>query len=386
MKVMIAVGGGGHFSPALAVIEQMPKDWNILLVGREHAFEGDSALSLEYQTAKRLGLAFEPLTTGRIQRKFTKHTFGSLAKIPVGLAQAKKIITRFQPDIVLSFGGYISVPVVLAAAVSRVPIVIHEQTLHAGLANKVASRFAAKICVSWEESAKFFPKNKIVLTGNPMRKEFIQGTRDPGLGSRKDSRFPLIYITGGSGGAHGINVLVEGCLEKLLEKFTIIHQTGDAKEFGDYDRLENFRSSLPENLQKNYSLRKFIKPEEVWSIMEKADLVISRSGINTVTELLYLGKPCLLIPLPYGQHNEQRTNAAFITRVGLGEVIDQLSTAPDDFFDKVSNMIAHADVYKRHKEESRQLIHHDAAKRIITVVEKVGKNTVWPSPKNRGII
>src|SRR6185437_3796515 len=146
------------------------------LVGREYAFEGDSALSLEYQTAKRLGLAFEPLTTGRIQRKFTKHTFGSLAKIPVGLTQAKKIITRFQPDIVLSFGGYVSVPVVLAAAANRVPIVIHEQTLQAGLANKIASRFAAKICISWEESAKYFPKNKIVLTGNPLRKEFLQST------------------------------------------------------------------------------------------------------------------------------------------------------------------------------------------------------------------
>src|SRR6266513_4339416 len=98
MKVLIAVGGGGHFSPALAVIEQMPKEWEILLVGRKHTFEGDQALSLEYQTAQRLSLKFETITTGRLQRKFTKHTIMSLIKMPIGLAQAKKILTRYKPD------------------------------------------------------------------------------------------------------------------------------------------------------------------------------------------------------------------------------------------------------------------------------------------------
>lgn len=379
MKVLLAVGGGGHFSPALAVLTQMPTDWDVLLVGRKYAFEGDSALSLEYQTAKRLNLPFQPVTTGRFQRKFTKHTLWSLAKMPLGLVQAKKIITQFKPDVVLSFGGYVSVPVVLAAAASHVPIVVHEQTLHAGLANKIAAKFAAKICVSWEESTKFFPKNKIILTGNPLRKEFLLGDRpsalklrleeEQELGMSKNNSQTVIYVTGGSGGAHGVNVLIEGCLEKLLEKFTVIHQTGDAKEFGDFERLENMKSQLPPKLQNNYYPKKFIESEDVYAIMQHAAVVIARSGMNTVTELLYLGKPCLLIPLPYGQRNEQSTNALFVKKIGLGEVIDQLTTSPDDLYEKISAMISHLEIYKSHKEEARRLIHTDAAERIIKEVQ-----------------
>lgn len=370
MKVLIAVGGGGHFSPALAVIEQMPKDWDAVLVGRKFTFEGDTALSLEYQTAKRLGLQFETITTGRLQRKFTQHTLSSLMKMPVGILQAKKILARCKPDVILSFGGYVSVPVVLAAAASRVPIVIHEQTLHAGLANKLASRFATKICISWEQSAEFFPKEKIVLTGNPLRKEFINVEGNSGIKKTSNS-LPLIYVTGGSGGAHGINLLIEGCLEKLLEKFQLFLQTGNAVEFGDFDRLEKIKSELQDSSQKNYKAVKFVAPEKVLGIMRLADLVISRSGINTVTELLYLGKPCLFIPLPYGQHNEQLANAEFVKKIGLAEIVDQLVTAPDDLFDKVSMMVAHLDQYEKNKSEAKKLIHPNAAERIIKEVQKI---------------
>jgi len=383
MKVVIAVGGGGHFAPALAVIEQMPKDWEILLVGRKHTFEGDQALSFEYQTAKRLGLQFETITTGRLQRKLTRHTFTSLIKMPIGLAQAKKILAKYKPDVVLSFGGYISVPVALAAAIQHVPIVIHEQTLGAGLANKISSRFASKICLSWEESAKFFPKEKTVLTGNPLREEFFTKVIARSSEKQNDAAIPteiasllsvarndekLIYITGGSGGAHGINVLIEGCLEKLLEQYSVIHQTGDARQFGDFDRLEKKKMQLPEALKKRYDVRKFTKPEDVLQIVSAADLVISRSGINTVTELLYLGKPCLLIPLPYGQRNEQLTNAEFVKKIGLAEIVDQLAMTPDTLIKKINEMITSLDTYKNHKEEARKLIHVDAAERIIKEV------------------
>jgi len=373
MKVLIAVGGGGHFSPALAVLSEMPKDWEVLLVGRKYAFEGDSALSLEYQTAQRLGLPFETITTGRLQRKFTRHTFASLFKMPVGFFQAQKIIQQFQPDVVLSFGGYISVPVILAAAKMKLPIILHEQTLHAGLANKFAARFATTICISWEESKKYFPKKKVVLTGNPLRKEFlIEGNMEQGTGNRKkDKDFPLIYITGGSGGAHGINILIEGCLGKILEKYHIIHQTGEAKQFHDFENLEKAKSKLPETLQKRYEIKKFIKPEEVMQILSDADLIISRSGINTVTELLYLGKPSLLIPLPYGQQNEQLTNAQFVQRLGLAQVVDQLETTPELLLQKIDEMIADLDFYKKHKEAARHLIHMDAAKKIIKEVNEL---------------
>lgn len=370
MRVLIAVGGGGHFSPALAVIESMPKDWQILLVGRKHAFEGDKALSLEYQTALRLGLPFEIITTGRLQRRLTKHTFLSLAKIPMGFSQAQKIIKKFSPDVVLSFGGYISLPVVLAAAAKRLPIVIHEQTLHAGLANKIAARFATTICISWQEARHSFPKNKtVVLTGNPIRRAFLQGMKNIKKSAAK-SNTPLIYITGGSGGSHGINVLIEGCLGKLLDKYTIIHQTGDAKQFGDFARLEKKRRELPESLQKKYILKKFLTTEEVMESLVQADLVISRSGINTVTELLYLGKPSLLIPLPYGQHNEQLSNAKLVAKIGLAEIVNQLKTTPEKLYIKIAMMMSTLVTYKKNERVAKILIYENAAENIIKEVYK----------------
>ena len=380
MKVLIAVGGGGHFSPALAVIESMPKDWEILLVGRKYTFEGDTMLSFEYQTAKRLGLPFQTITAGRLQRKFTIHTFTSLLKVPIGLVQAYKIVEKFHPDVVLSFGGYVSVPLVIAAAYQKIPIIIHEQTLKAGLANKIASKYATKVCLSWSQSLPYFPKEKCVLTGNPLRKEFLSPviarhrngetilTEIAALLSVARNDEKLIYITGGSGGAHGINVLIEECLEKLLKKYKVIHQTGNAQKFGDFSRLEKIKSKLPSDLQKKYILKKFLTTEEVMESLLQADLVISRSGINTVTELLYLGKPCLFIPLPYGQHNEQLTNAKYVEKIGLAEVVDQLKTTPNKLFIKIASMMSTLVTYKKNEKVAKILIHENAAENIIKEV------------------
>ncbi|HSX09789.1 MAG TPA: UDP-N-acetylglucosamine--N-acetylmuramyl-(pentapeptide) pyrophosphoryl-undecaprenol N-acetylglucosamine transferase [Candidatus Saccharimonadales bacterium] len=370
MKVLIAVGGGGHFSPALAVIESMPKDWEVQLVGRKYAFEGDTALSLEYQTAHRLGLKFEAITTGRLQRKFTQHTLTSLVKVPIGMAQANKIVGNFKPDVILSFGGYVTIPVILAAAARRVPIIIHEQILRVGLSNKIASRFATTVCVSWPESKKFFPAGKTILTGNPLRKEFLNLKINR---EKEDNDLPQLYVTGGSAGAHGINVLIEGELTELLEKYSIVHQTGDSQQFNDFDRLEKKRESLPAHLHKRYKLFKFIKPDEVMDYVSAADLVISRSGINTLTELLYIGKPCLLIPLPYGQHNEQLVNASFVKEVGLGEYVNQLRTTSGELVQKIDEMIQRLDTYKKHKDDARALIHADATQKIIAEVVRASQ-------------
>jgi UDP-N-acetylglucosamine--N-acetylmuramyl-(pentapeptide) pyrophosphoryl-undecaprenol N-acetylglucosamine transferase len=279
------------------------------------------------------------------------------------------ILRKFKPDVVLSFGGYVSVPVAAAATLLKIPVVIHEQTLQAGLANKVAAKFAKKICISWKESQAFFPHNKIVLTGNPLRTVFRNHIQYAPV--QTASKVPTIYITGGSGGAHGINVLIEGCLEKLLENYYVVHQTGDAQKYKDFERLEKKKAALPQELQKRYMIKKFIDQEDVYHVMSAADLVISRSGINTVTELLYLGKPCLLIPLPYGQHNEQQTNARFVSYIGLGKTIDQLTTTSQELFAMIQDMVHNIASFKYHATEAHNLIQKDAAEKIIAVVKDV---------------
>jgi UDP-N-acetylglucosamine--N-acetylmuramyl-(pentapeptide) pyrophosphoryl-undecaprenol N-acetylglucosamine transferase len=397
MKLLIVAGGGGHFAAALAVIQQLPKDWQLLVVGRKYTFENDQTLSFEYQTAKKLGIPFQPLKTGRLQRRVSAKSFASLMKVPGGFSQAFHVVRNYQPDVVLSFGGYVSVPVAYAARLFRIPIVVHEQILGAGLANKVAAKFAKKVCVSWEQSTRFFPKEKVVLTGNPVR-SVLTLSKDrphpvPPLSSKRApshslsplpflseegsaaSKKPMIYVTGGSGGAHAINVLIEGCLEKLLERFTVVHQTGDAQEFGDFDRLTAIRAQLPEALQKRYILAKFVPPAEVFTILQTAALVISRSGMNTVTELLSFNKPCLLIPLPFGQKNEQLENALFVKKLGLGEVAEQNSLTPERVYHLVTNMTERLASYTSHEEAIKKVLKPDAAERIVEVVANVYQQT-----------
>lgn len=367
---------GGHLSPALAVIDSLSKDTQILFIGRKHIFEGDSATSLEHNIIKSLKIPFASISAGRLQRKFTKHTIPSLLKIPHGIVQSFCILRSFKPDVVLGFGGYLSLPVILSAFVLRIPVVIHEQTLEAGLSNKIASLFAKKICISWESSRNYFPARKTVLTGNPIRKELLNLPSKSSISnlqfSIKDKKLPLIYITGGSSGSHFINTLVEGCIKELLEKFIVVHQTGESK-YKDFERLESLRGSLSQEFKDRYILKKFIDSSDVGSIMQKANLLISRSGINTITELIYFEKPAILIPIPFSQNNEQLKNALFFKSLGLGEVLTQDSLNSAKMLQKVKEMINNINKYKI-KNESNTLIRKDAAQKIIETIEYVKKS------------
>ena len=365
MRIVIA---GGHLTPALSVIEALPKEAEVIYLGRKYSLEGDSAISLEYETITEKSIPFVILKTGRIQRSLTRHTIPSLAKIPVGFTQAMIILKKIKPDVVLGFGGYISFPVIFAASVLRIPTVIHEQTLEAGAANKFASKFVDKICISFESSLKYFPKEKTILTGNPIRKS-ISGPIET-IDIKTD--YPIIYITGGSTGSHAINLLVSGCLAKLLDKYTVIHQTGDTQEFKDFDRLSILKEGLNNNKRDKYIISKFFSPEVVGDILMRSSLVVTRAGINTVSELIYLEKPSLLIPIPTTQRNEQLKNAQFLKRLGLGEVIEQKNLTSDEFLKVINKMTANIKNYKLKSDD--KYFPKNAAAKIIDVIYAAAKN------------
>ncbi len=385
MKIIIV---GGHLSPALAIIQRLPKVTQVLFIGVKYALEGDKAFSLEYQKITSLGIPFVNLTTGRLQRKFTRFTLYSLFKLPIGFLQALKILSNYKPDVIVCFGGYVQIPVVTAAYILYIPVITHEQTRKAGLANKIISPFANTICISWPESAKYFPKSKTILTGLPLRKEFFQSKHHPLLvgaaskklvlleeegkgevfGKQKSHSDKLIYITGGSLGAHAINMLIEGTLHKLLEKFYLIHQTGDAREYNDYARLGKIKDQLPKYLQDKYKLVKFIDPKETAAIMDSADLVISRSGMNTIAELMYLEKPCLLIPLPHGQAQEQLGNAISLEKLGIARVLRQEELTPEILYSQITEFIAKLDKEGNKTSQTKKLINYDAAEKIIQII------------------
>jgi len=377
MKICII---GGHLAPALALLDYVPREWDVVFIGRKHVFEGDVGVSLEYQTITTKGITFYPLITGRLQRKLTRRTFGSLPKISRGYMQSLIFLRKENPDVVVGFGGYLSLTVALAARTLGIPVVIHEQTLQAGLANRIIGRFAKHICISWESSRKYFPKKKIVLTGNLLRKALSESfTETKKNGKTKEMQ---IYITGGSAGAHAINLLVEQSLPRLLEKYILIHQTGDAVEFGDYARLSVQRSLLPDKLQKRYLLTKFIDPTDVGKIYAESDLVIGRSGVNTMTELLITHKPCLLIPIPHGQRNEQMDNAIFLKDQGLATILPQEFATAESFYQAIEDMIEKLDqiVAKKNLDMS---LHLHAAEHLVQLLQSDYEKETGEKPQTR---
>ena len=356
MKVLIT---GGHLSPALSVISELQKGKHkILYVGRKYALEGDRAYSLEYQTIKDLDIPFFTITTGRLQRKFTRYTVFSVFKLPVGLSQSFYILNKFRPDVVLGFGSYVSLPVIIAASVLRIPVVIHEQTFGVGMANKIASTFATKVCISWQTSKRFFPKQKIVLTGNPLRKEIMEVKKD----KKFENNPPLIYITGGSLGSHFINTLVKNSIRELTKNFQVFHQSGGAKKYKDFEELEKLQND-------RYEVKKFLTPKESAVMLKTSDIVVSRAGINTVSEIIFLQKPSVLIPLSVSQNNEQLRNASFVKENHLGEVLEEKNATAQRLVSLIEKVYKNIDSYKL----SENLLAEDAALKIVEVLKNVNK-------------
>ncbi len=368
---------GGHFSPAAAVISLLEKSgqWQIYYVGRRTAMEDDPSEALEYRELfPDKNLHYLVITTGRLQRRFfvnVGQSLKSLSKMVSGLLQAFYWLGRYRPNVVLSFGGYVALPVVVAAYFFGVPVITHEQTLAPGLANKIIFRLSRKVLISWPVSGKHFPESKVVLTGNPLRekvKELAQNYRPP---DGSDGRTPQIYITGGNQGAHVINLAVEEILGKLLEKYRIVHQTGDSCLFKDFDRLVKLREKLPAPLAARYELHKFLNETEVAGILAGADLVISRSGANTVTELAAVGLPAVFIPLPFATGGEQLANARLLKDRGAAEILDQEHLTGRSLLSLIDRMIGKIGKYREAARASRSLISLEAGENIVQQIENL---------------
>ncbi len=360
MKIAIT---GGHLAPAVAVIEALQKEKNkVVFFGRKHAFDGDMSLSFEYQTVKRLGIPFHEIETGKIKRHFTLDAVKSLTKVPKGLRSTTRLLKEEKPDILLTFGGYLSIPVAICARMQGIPIVIHEQTQNSGMANRFVAKFATKICISFESSKRYFPKGRTVVTGNPLRPEiFTPGKRFVIPPGKK-----IIYITGGSTGAHKINMLVKEALNDLLKDFVVIHQTGDTTLTNDYISLQDLRKSLPEDEKESYILKKFVEPDELAWIYKNADVVVARSGINTTLELITTKSVALLIPLKVGQKDEQLKNAKYYEKTGLGIYHEQEGLTPEKFLSDIARLVKESSTRK--KNAKTQSYPDNPAQQIVNIL------------------
>lgn len=368
MKKTIIITGG-HVTPALALIDELTayKDIEIIFVGRKIAMEGDKADSYEYRQILERQIPFINLTTGRLQRFLSPYSFISLAKIPVGLAQSFSILAKYKPAGVVSFGGYLALPVALMAKLRQIPLITHEQTTVPGVANRVIARFADVICLSWPETKKFFPRRKIILTGNPLRQEFLN-KKMRAVTSIKGR--PIIYIQGGSLGAHVINRVVARNLPYLLEKYLVVHQCGDSALTKDWEFLNKIKDKLINRLAKWYVVRPYFSAEEVVWLFKNAKLVVSRAGANTVTELLFMGKPALLIPLPHAGADEQRKNALLLVKSGIGKIMEQERLQKEGLSKTIENMLKNISQYERNVQKAKSMVETKAAKNLAEIVRK----------------
>jgi UDP-N-acetylglucosamine--N-acetylmuramyl-(pentapeptide) pyrophosphoryl-undecaprenol N-acetylglucosamine transferase len=370
MKILIT---GGHFSPAYSIIEELKKRHHeILIAGRKHPFEGDPSISYEYQICEKENLPFLEIKTGRFQRKFTSYTLSSLLKTPLGFIKAHQILRDSKPDLIMTFGGYIGLPVSLAAATIGIPVILHEQTQKAGLAGKIIGKVARKICISFAESIEFFDKNKVVFTGNPVRDEVFRVNKKNEIAKLLPQDMNVIYVTGGSTGSHFINTLIEKSVRDLLSNYILIHQTGDSLKFNDHERLMSLRENLPSDKKKRYILRKFIYPEEVGYVLSISDLILSRAGANIIFEIMALRKVSLLIPLPYGQISEQLENAKLLKSKGVGDYVLEKDANPPALIQKISEMLRNKKEYISNMKKIESYIIPDAASRIVDVIESYG--------------
>lgn len=345
MKILVT---GAHFTPAVAVLEELKKYPNaqVVYVGRKKTLEGDRTISIESQALPSLGIKFIPITTGRLQRAFSIYTIPSLFKIPVGFIQALFIILSQKPDVILSFGGYVGAPLVITGWLLSVPVIVHEQTLVSGLANKISAWFADKIAVSFSNMVK---GEKVILTGNPIRREIIEISRG---GKRTHS---TILVTGGNQGSHVINLAVEEVLEELLKIASVIHVTGDNK-YKDFERLKSKEGD-------RYQVIKWVG-EEWGKVLLQVDLVVSRAGINILSELAYLGKPALVVPIPYLYGDEQNKNAKFFEGLGLVKILPQSQLSGNNLLKNIISMLKDLPNLKEKAKKAKKIIIPDAAKRL----------------------
>jgi len=317
---------GGHQTPAIAVIEAVQKShpqWKVVWVGRKYAFEGNHTLSPEYTLVRSMNIQFESLTTGRVQRNLSVQTFLSFFKIPFGIIQSVFILKRIHPNLIVSFGGYIAFPVSLAAFFLHIPIITHEQTHSLGLTNAFIAKIAQKVCVTYPETLSGISKNKGVLTGLPIRAGMFFPPSHPSFFVPK-TPMPILYITGGSTGAVSMNDILFPVIPQLVKDMIVIHQTGAVS----FPKASIVKSKLLEKSMR-YIIKPFFEIQDMAWIYRHADVVMGRSGANTVAEIAAFGKKALFIPLPWSGGQEQQKNAEYYQEHGTARILDQNTVNSD---------------------------------------------------------
>ncbi|MDO8451478.1 MAG: UDP-N-acetylglucosamine--N-acetylmuramyl-(pentapeptide) pyrophosphoryl-undecaprenol N-acetylglucosamine transferase [bacterium] len=364
IRIMVT---GGHVTPALAVIDLLKQKyptWEIIFIGRRHAFERDTHESQEYRLIKERMLPFLPLISGRLQRNISPASFLSLLKVPIGFAQGFFYCLWFRPSGIVSFGGYLALPVVFAAWLLGIPVVTHEQTRVAGLANRMIACVAKRVLLTYPETAAQFPKSKTVVTGLPIRKRIFSPPTHPSYFVPND--LPVLYITGGTTGSVSLNRLIFPLIPAFVSRFFIVHQVGEPS----LSDAQSVRAGLSKKLATHYHFASYFSVDDhSWSL-NRAALVIGRSGANTVGEIAACGKIALFIPLPWAGGNEQYHNAKFLKDAGSAKILLQDTCTKETIRQAIDDLLENARDYRAHAAEIQKRWPNDGAERVVRALDE----------------
>ncbi len=354
MKIVFTGGGtGGHFYPIIAVAEAVHK-----VVDQEKILDLElyyySDAPYDKEALFENGIKFRQISAGKRRLYGGLQNFLDLFKTGFGVLQSIGSLFFLYPDVVFGKGGYASFPVLMAARILGIPVVIHDSDAVPGRVNKWAGKFAKKIAVSFDEAAQFFPQDRVALTGQPIRADLVAKESDGSFEYLKlVPTVPTVLVLGGSLGAEAINNVVIDALPQLLEKYQVIHQTG-VNNFADVKSRTDFILDGRDDLKARYRPFPFLNPLALKMSAGAASLVISRSG-SIIFEIASWGIPAILIPIDESHGDHQRKNAFNYARHGAAEVIEQGNLSPTileneikRFFDediRRRNMIASAKAF-----------------------------------------
>lgn len=351
MKHIVLTGGGtaGHVTPNIALIPTLQeKGYQISYIG---SYEG-----IEKKLIEEMGIPYYGISSGKLRRYFDLKNFSDPFRVLKGFSEAKKLLKQLKPDVIFSKGGFVTVPVVVAAKRCKIPAIIHESDMTPGLANKLCIPSAAKVCCNFPETVKSLPENKAVLTGTPIRQELMNGNKEAarafcGFHDQK----PVLMVIGGSLGAASVNENIRKILPELLKEFQVIHLCGKGK-------MDESLSNTAGYVQYEY-----IK-QELPDLFALADVVISRAGANAICEIHALHKPNLLIPLSAkASRGDQILNARSFERQGFSMVLEEEEITEDTLLKAIKELYANRQTYMDTMAGSSEM---DSIRQITSLIEE----------------
>ena len=318
-KRILLTGGGtaGHVTPNLALLPDLQREgYDIVYIGSEKG--------IERTLITEAGIPYYSIPTGKLRRYLSKENLKDMFRVLKGIREAKKLLGQLAPDLVFSKGGFVAVPVVLAAKAKRIPVIIHESDITPGLANRIAMPSAKVVCTTFPETLKYIPKSKGVHTGTPIRQELFEGKREKGLAACGFSgERPVLLMMGGSLGAVKLNNSLREALPTLTKTFDIIHLCG--------------KGNLADYLQERTDYKQFeYVSDGLNDLLAEADIIVSRAGSNSISEFLALKKPSLLIPLSaLASRGDQILNADSFKKQGFARVLQESDLTSDSLLREV---------------------------------------------------